>query len=141
MSFDRRRGPVEVELNILLSLVVIKPALHQLADVLHPLPHVPALDLVQEGGETMQEINVLVKIVKVLINPVFEHVEHSELNGLNIFLPEPFLILDKPQSTGFVGLIKLRDVESVDEKIKQLLRGRKRPVSCEKCLHEDRCGV
>ena len=38
---DGGRGPIEVELNVLLLVVIVEPTLHPLDDVLNPLPHIP----------------------------------------------------------------------------------------------------
>ena len=60
MDFEVWRRSVEVEGDVPVDVLVVLPPLDDLADALDPLLHVLAADRVQEGGQLVQQLEILV---------------------------------------------------------------------------------
>jgi len=51
----------------------------------------------------VQQLRVLGEVVEMLVDPVLEHVEDAELDGLAVLLPEPLQVLGVSHLAGLVG--------------------------------------
>ena len=60
MDLEVWRRSVEVEGDVPVDVLVVLPPLDDLADALYPLLHVLAADRVQEGGQFVQQLEILV---------------------------------------------------------------------------------
>ena len=60
MDLEVWRRSVEVEGDVPVDVLVVLPPLDDLADALDPLLHVLAADRVQEGGQLVQQLEILV---------------------------------------------------------------------------------
>ena len=64
------RRAIKIKDDLSDSLVIVQSPLNNFADALHPLPHGLAGDIIEEGGESVEEVSVLGEIIEMLINPV-----------------------------------------------------------------------
>lgn len=55
----------------------------------NPLSHGLAVDCVKEGMKVFKQWRVSLKIIKMMIHPMPQHIQHSELHRLTIFFPIP----------------------------------------------------
>ena len=66
-------------------LPVTYPPFDNFANALYPFFERLPWDQVQEFGECIEELSILLKVVEMLVHPMLEHIEYTELNWLTVF--------------------------------------------------------